>query len=97
MILVAEMKSGGVFEAASKKKLTTQMIRHFGENDCDAGQIKAIYCVFKNDRTTEFCRDVVEKMQAIIDEGVAEWQKIADEEYRGQREIEAEIRGLIYA
>jgi hypothetical protein len=88
MLLVAEMQSGGVFEAASKKKLTAQMIQHFGESDQDAGQIKALYVIKKDDRTDEFCRDVVAKIQDIVDEGVAEWRKTADEEYRGQKEIE---------
>lgn len=96
MILVAEMKSGGVFEAESKKKLTAQMIQHFAENDCNAGQIKAIYCVFKDDRTNEFCRDVINKAQNIVDNGVMEWRKTSDEEYSGKKQIESEIRGLIY-
>jgi hypothetical protein len=96
MILIAEMKNGGVFEADSKKKLTDQMIRHFAENDCDAGQIKALYIIKKDDRTNEFCNDVVTKIQSIIDKGIAEWRKIADEEYRGQQEIESEIKGMIY-
>ena len=96
MILVAEMENGGVFEAASKRKLMAQMIQHFAENDCDAGQIKAIYCIFKDDRTNEFCRDVVTKIQNILDQGVAEWRKTADEEYHAQKEIESEIKGIIY-
>jgi hypothetical protein len=96
MIVIAEMQNGGVFEAASKKKLTHQMIRHFAENNEDAGQIKAIFCVFKNDKTQEFCKKVVGKIQNIIDEGVAESQKIAEQERQGQREIESDFRaGLL--
>ncbi len=96
MILVAEMQNGGVFEAISKRKLTNQMIQHFAENDCDAGQIKAIYCIFKNDRTDELCGENIAKIQDIVDEGVSEWRKIAAEEWRGQKEIEREFRaGLL--
>jgi len=96
MILVAEMQSGGVFEAASKKKLTNQMIQHFAENSEDAGQIKAIYYVLKNDKTNEICSDAVSRIQEIIDDGVAKWRKTADEEYCGRKQIESEIRGAIY-
>jgi len=70
MILVAQMQSGGVFEAASKRKLTDAMIQHFAENNQDAGQIKGVFCVLKDDRIKEFCSEVVEKFQNIIDEGV---------------------------
>jgi hypothetical protein len=97
MIVIAEMQSGGVFEAASKKKLTEQMIQHFAERDKEAGQIKAIFGVFKDDTAEEFCKEVVQKIQEIVDAGVAESRKIAAQEYRGQQEIKSEIRSLIYA
>ena len=96
MILIAKMQNGGVFEAPSKKKLTQDMIQYFGENDCQADQIEGIYCIFKNDKINEFCKDVVNKIQNIIDEGITEWREIADQEYHGQKEIESEIRGMIY-
>jgi len=92
MIVIAEMQNGGVFEAASKKKITGQMIQHFAENNEDAGQIKAVYCVFKDDSTEEFCKEVVSKIQEIVDAGVAESRKIADQEYCGQKQIEADYR-----
>jgi len=92
MILIAEMQNCGFFEAESKKKLTDQMIQHFGQNNQDAGQIKAIYCVFKDDRTKEFCKEVVGKVQNIVDNGVSEYRKIADQEYRGQKQIESDYR-----
>lgn len=96
MIVIAEMQTGGVFEAECKRKLSAQMIRHFAENDEDAGQIKAIYVVKKDDSTDELCSDVVAKIQDIIDEGVVQWRKISDEEYRGRKEIERDFRaGLI--
>lgn len=88
MILVADMQSGGCFEAASKRKLTEQMIQHFAENDEDAGQIKAIYVVKKDDSTDEICQKVVGKIQDIIDEGVAEWRQAARIEREGQKDIE---------
>lgn len=96
MILIAEMQNGKVFEAESKKKLTAAMIEHFAENDCDAGQIKALYVIKKDDSTDEFCKNAVKKIQNIIDKGVAEWRKTAEQEYHGQREIELEIKGMIY-
>jgi predicted transcriptional regulator len=96
MIVIAEMQNGGVFEAASKKKLTEQMIQHFAERDKEAGQIKAIFGVFKDDSAEEFCKEAVQKIQEIVNAGVAESRKIADQEYRGQREIESDFRaGLL--
>lgn len=88
MIVIAEMQTGGVFEAESKRKLSAQMIQHFAENDEDAGQIKAIYVVKKDDSTDELCSDVVAKIQDIIDEGVAEWREAARIEREGQKDIE---------
>lgn len=90
MILVAEMESGGVFEASSKRKLTDQMTQHLCEVDCCSSQIRSIACVFEDGRTKEFCAEVVEKFQNIIDEGVAEWQKIADQEHRGRQELQSD-------
>lgn len=88
MIIVAQMQSGGCFEAENKRKLSQQMIQHFGENDEEAGQIKSLFYVLNDDRTDEICQRGIDILQEIIDEGVAEWRKIADEEYRGQKEIE---------
>ncbi len=96
MILVAEMQSGGVFEAASKKKLTVAMIRYYAERDQEPAQIKAIFCVKKDGKTDEFCKMVVDRMQEIVDQGVKEWRKQSEIEYRGQKEIESEIKELIY-
>jgi len=88
MILVCEMQNGEVFEASSKKKLTESMINYFGENDEDAGQIKAVYCIFKNERADEICNNAVSKIQEIIDKGVSDWRKYANENWQGQKEIE---------
>ena len=96
MIVIAEMQSGAVFEAASKKKLTASMIRYYAERDQDPAQIKAVFSVKKDGKTDEFCKMVTNRMQEIIDQGVKEWRKQADIEYRGQKEIESEIRGEIY-
>lgn len=87
MILVAEMRKGGVFEAESKKKLTDKIIEYFAESDQEAGQIKAIYIIKKNDKTDEFCNEVVKKIQYIVDEGVSKWRKKVDEECFNQKEI----------
>lgn len=91
MLWIVEMQSGGVFEAATKRKIVDSMIQHFAENDDSAAQIKAIFCVFKDDRTDELCQSAVSKMQDIIDEGVSEWRKSAEEEAEGQREIERDF------
>lgn len=90
MIVVAEMRNGGTFEAQSRKKLIEKMINYFGENDRDAGQIKALYVVFKNNTVDELCKEAVRKTQDAIDEGTREWRKIAEQEYRGQMMIEQE-------
>lgn len=92
MILIAEMETSSVFEAASKKKLTAAMIRYFAERDQEPAQIKAIFCVKKDGKTDEFCKMVVDRMQEIVDQGVKEWRKQADIEYRGRKEIESDYR-----
>jgi len=90
------MSRGGAFEEATRRKLVAAMIKHYAENDEEPAQIKAIYVVKKNGKPDEFCADFVSKMQDVVDEGVAEWRKIADQEYRGQKEIEREFRaGLL--
>ncbi len=91
MFYVVEMQHGGVFEPETKRKGVAEMIQHFAERDEEAGQIKAIYVVKKNDKTDEFCRDIVAKIQNMIDEGVAEWRKIADQEHEGQKQIERDF------
>jgi hypothetical protein len=75
MILVAEMQSGGVFEALSKKRLTSNMIQHFGQRGEPAGTIKSISSIKNDGSTREFCDEVVQKIQDIVDEGVAQWIK----------------------
>ena len=92
MIVICEMRSGGVFEATSKKNLTAAMIRYYAERDQEPAQIKAIFCVKKDGKTDEFCKMVVDRMQEIVDQGVKEWRKEADQEYRGQKEIESDYR-----
>jgi len=96
MILVAEMKNGGAFEAESKNKLTAAMIEYFGNNDEQAEQIKAIYCVYKDDRCREFSGKIIEKIQAFVETEVSRWRKIADQELEGQRDIEDELRGNLF-
>ncbi len=91
MLFIAEMQTGGCFEATTKRKGVEQMIQHFAENDCSAGQIKSIFYLFEDGRCNEICGDVVGKIQDMVDEGVAEWRKIADEEWRGQKEIERDF------
>ena len=92
MIVISEMQNGGVFEAASKKKLTAAMIRYYAKRDQEPAQIKAIFCVKKDGKTDEFCGLVVQRIQQIVDDGVKEWRKQADIEYRGQKEIESDYR-----
>ena len=92
MIVISEMQNGGVFEAASKKKLTAAMIRFYAQRDQDPAQIKAVFCVKKDGKTDEFCKMVVDRMQEIVEDGVKDWRKQADQEYRCTREIESDYR-----
>jgi hypothetical protein len=70
MLWIIEMQNGGVFEASTKRKVINQMIEHYAERG-SAGQIKAIYYVFKDDRTDELCQKARNKVQEIVDNGVA--------------------------
>jgi hypothetical protein len=64
------------------------MIEHYIERDCDPEQIQSIFCIFKNEKTKEFCKKVVAKIQEIVDEGVAEGRKISNQEYCERIEIQ---------
>jgi len=84
------MKNGGDFEAESKKKLTEKIIEYFAENNEESTQIKAIYCIFKDDSTDEFCSDVVLRIQNIVDKGVVEAKNLL-RRVSCQKEIEREV------
>jgi|GWRWMinimDraft_5_1066013.scaffolds.fasta_scaffold204893_1 hypothetical protein len=88
MLYICLLKKGGVFEAETKRKLTASMIEHYIERDCEPEQIQSIFCIFKNEKTKEFCQKVVAKIQEIVDEGVAEGRKISDYEYCERIEIQ---------
>jgi hypothetical protein len=96
MIFIAHMNNGGVFEASSKRELVSQMIEHYGQQDEQADNIKAIYCLFKDESVEEFCDEIVKKVQKMVDVGVAEWRKNASEDSAHYEQLESEIRGAIY-
>jgi len=96
MLWVIEMQSGTVFEAETKRKLVNQIVSHYAQRDQEASQIKSLFYLFKDNRCNEICNNGVARLQDLIDQEVAEWRRIANEEYRGQQEIESEVRGLIY-
>ena len=84
MILVAEMKKGGVFEAETKRELTKSMIKYYSSNDCGVDQIKSIFCIYNDERTNELCRLAIGKIQDIVEEGVENEKKQAKEGYEGE-------------
>jgi len=87
MILISEMQSGGVFEAATKRKLIDQMAKHYAENNCEAGQIKAIFVVTKNEKTNEICQSAVSRIQALVEEALANYLQIMSEQYQEQENL----------
>lgn len=88
MILICEMENGETFEANTNKKLIKSIVTYYGENDEDAGQIKAVYYILKDERTDELCQNAVNKIQEIVDKGISEFRKCANENWKGQKEIE---------
>lgn len=90
MIWIIEMQSGGVFEAETKRKAINQIVQFYGENDRQAGQIKAIYYTTKHDKTDELCCYAVSRIQSIIDEGVEEYRKNSQEACEAQKDIKSD-------
>jgi len=87
MILIAEMESGGVFEAATKRELVDQMAKHYAENNCEAGQIKGIFCVFENGKTNEICQNAVSRVQELVEEALANYLQIMSEQFQEQENL----------
>lgn len=81
------MQNGGVFEAATKRKVINQMIEHYAEKECDADQIRAIYYITKDERVDEICKKVVSQIQSIVDNKVNNLRRSADDEYQEKTNI----------
>jgi len=94
MILVAEMESGGVFEAATKRELVDQMAKHYAENNCEVGQIKAIFISRGGLQdfwtTDESTPEIVSRVQALVEEAVAEWQKVSCQQSEENKELQSD-------
>ncbi|MBP7710773.1 MAG: hypothetical protein KA100_06880 [Rickettsiales bacterium] len=90
MILVAQMESGGVFEAATKRKLVDQMAKHYAENNCEAGQIKAIFVVRKDDKTNEACQNVISRVQELVEEAVQYYRTAMFEQMQEQDQLRSD-------
>lgn len=85
MLWIIETQNG-VFEAETKRKIIKQMIEHYGDNGRNP-TIKAVYCVFKDDRTDEICRKVVAKIQKLVDDGIEQYRNDCSEYHEGQEDI----------
>jgi len=90
MIVVADMQQGGCFEASCKRKLIDQMAQHYAQNNCEAGQIKAIFVVTKDDKTNEICQNAVARVQTMVEEAVAEWQKVSWQQSQENQDLESD-------
>lgn len=90
MILVAEMESGGVFEAATKRKLVDQMAKHYAENNCEAGQIKAIFVVRKDDKTNEICQNAVSRVQELVEDAWGNYLLIMREQLEERENLRSD-------
>lgn len=96
MIWVFEMKNGGVFEAATRHDMIEKMVSHYVKNNLEAGQIKAVYRIRNNESVDELNADSICDIQETIDGLVKQGRKLLNEELEGQKQIESEVRGLIY-
>ena len=85
MLWIIETQSG-VFEAETKRKIINNITEHYGDNGRDP-TIKAIYCVFKDDRTDEICRKGVAKIQKLVDDGIEQYRKDCSDYHEGQEDI----------
>jgi len=84
MLWIIETQNG-VFEAKTKRKIIKQIIEHYGDNGTNPN-IKAVYCVFKNDHTDEICRKGVAKIQELLDDGIEQYRKDCSDYHEGQED-----------
>ena len=85
MLWIIETQNG-VFEAKTKRKIINQITEYYGDNGRNP-TIKAVYCVFKNDRTDEICRKGVAKIQKLVDDGIERHRKDCSDYHDGQEDI----------
>lgn len=85
MLWIIETQNG-VFEAETKRKIINKITEYYGDNERNP-TIKAIYCVFKDDRTDEICRKGVAKIQEHLDDRIEQYRKDCDEYREGQEDI----------
>ena len=85
MIWIIETQDGS-FEAEIKRKIINQITEYYGDNGRNP-TIKAVYCVFKNDRTDEICRKEVAKIQKLVDDGIEQYRKDCSDYHDGQEDI----------
>lgn len=87
MIWVIEMENGGVFEAATKRELVDQMAKHYAENNCEAGQIKAIFMIREGWTPDEATPKMVSRVQALVEEALANYLQIMSEQFQEQENL----------
>lgn len=80
----------GCFQGNRLKEVINDMIEYYGSNDEDPEQVTDAYAYGKDDRLFQICAKGISKIQERIEEEVAEWRRVADEEWRGQKDIESD-------
>ena len=82
----------GCFQGSRLKEIISNMVEYYGIRDEEPDRITNILAFKKNDHVREICENGVAKIQDYIEEMVARWRQVADQEKQGIREIESDFR-----
>tara|TARA_R110000851_G_scaffold322318_4_gene488278 strand:- start:1117 stop:1395 length:279 start_codon:yes stop_codon:yes gene_type:complete len=72
MLWVIETNQGA-FEAPTKRKIISDIVKYFGENKYICFKIKSINCVLKSGEEKEICVKVVSLIQDMIQENIYQY------------------------
>ena len=86
MIWTIETSKGG-FEGSRLKQIINDMIEYYGSNDQDPDQIEFIVGYGHNEREKTICENGISKISDMIEEGVADWRRSAQEEKEHQEDL----------
>jgi hypothetical protein len=82
--------TGGCFTGSKLKKTINDMIEYYGLNEESPDQIDFFVGHDKKDRIKIIYKTGVSKAQQLLDEGVSEWKKRAEEESRHQEDLRSD-------
>lgn len=82
--------SNGGFEGSKLKQIVKDMIQYYGENEETPDNIEYIIGYTKDGNEKLICNSGISRIQRLVDDGVQEWIKEAQEEYQHQQDLRSD-------